>query len=146
MLFRSIITLDKLAPLLQARRHRPLFMIDLAMPRDIEPAVRKLDSVYLYDLDALQSIAEQTLAVRRQEAEKCHQLIEHHVQDFQRWIECSQSSNFPSIIVELQEGAMKINSRHERQLARFGHAEVSHSTSTPSWPPERSRRLTVLSS
>jgi glutamyl-tRNA reductase len=97
----AIITLDKLAPFLRARRHRPLFMIDLAMPRDIDPAVHKLDGVYLYDLDSLQSMAERTLAVRKQESEKCHQLIEHHVQDFQQWIERIQSSNFPSILVEL---------------------------------------------
>jgi glutamyl-tRNA reductase len=76
-------------------------MIDLAMPRDIDPAVRKLDGVHLYDLDSLQSMAERTLAVRKQESEKCHQLIEHHVQDFQQWIERIQSSNFPSILVEL---------------------------------------------
>ena len=63
---RAIVTLDKLAPFLPARRHRPLFMIDLAMPRDIDPCVRKLDGVYLYDLDSLQSIAEQTLALRKQ--------------------------------------------------------------------------------
>ena len=78
-------------------------MIDLAMPRDIEPAVCKLDGVYLYDLDSLQRMAERTLAVRRQELEKCHQLIEHHVQDFELWIERAQSSNFPSIIVEFPE-------------------------------------------
>jgi len=62
-------------------------MIDLAMPRDIDPAVYKLDDVYLYDLDSLQSMAERTLAVRKQEWEKCYQLIELHVQDFQRWME-----------------------------------------------------------
>jgi glutamyl-tRNA reductase len=84
---RAIITLDKLAPFLPVRRHRPLLMIDLAMPRDIDPAVRKLDDVYLYDLDSLQGMAERTLAVRKQESEKCHQLIEHHVEDFQLWIE-----------------------------------------------------------
>jgi glutamyl-tRNA reductase len=100
---RAIITLDKLAPFLPVRRHRPLLMIDLAMPRDIDPAVRKLDDVYLYDLDSLQGMAERNLAVRKQESEKCHQLIEHHVEDFQLWIERSQLSNFPSIIVELQE-------------------------------------------
>jgi glutamyl-tRNA reductase len=83
----AIITYDKLAPFLRARRHRPLFMIDLAMPRDIDPAVRKLDGVYLYDLDSLQGIAERTFAVRKQESEKCRQLIEHHVRDFQRWID-----------------------------------------------------------
>jgi glutamyl-tRNA reductase len=97
----AIITFDKLAPFLRARRHRPLFMIDLAMPRDIDPAVHKLDGVYLYDLDSLQSMAERTLAVRKQESAKCHQLIEHHVQDFQLWIERTQSSNCPSMVVEL---------------------------------------------
>jgi glutamyl-tRNA reductase len=114
---RAIVTLDKLAPFLPVRRHRPLFMIDLAMPRGIDPDVRKLDGVYLYDLDSLQSIAEQTLALRKQESEKCHQLIEHHVQDFQLWTERTQSSNFPSIIAELQEGIMRTHSEHKRQLA-----------------------------
>jgi glutamyl-tRNA reductase len=96
----AIVTLDKLAPFLRSRRHRPLFLIDLAMPRDIDPAVQKLNGVYLYDLDSLQSMAKRTLAVRRQESEKCHQLIEHHVQDFQHWIERTQSTNFPSIIAQ----------------------------------------------
>jgi glutamyl-tRNA reductase len=96
----AIITVDKLAPFLRGRRHRPLFMIDLAMPRDIDPAVRKLDGVYLYDLDSLQRMAERTLAVRKQVSEKCHHLIEHRVQDFQRWIERTQSPNFPSIVIE----------------------------------------------
>ena len=100
----AIISLDKLAPFLQARRHRPLFMIDLAMPRDIEPALCKLDGVCLYDLDSLQSMAGQALTVRKQESVKCHQLIEHHVQDFQLWLERNQTSNFPSIVVELQRG------------------------------------------
>src|SRR6201997_4368788 len=58
----AIITLGKLAKLWRTRQDRPLFMIDLAMPRDIDPAVQKLDGVYLYDLDSLQRIAERTLA------------------------------------------------------------------------------------
>ena len=60
----------KLAPFLRVRRQRPLLMIDWAMPRDIDPAVYKLDDVYLYDLDSLQSMAERTLAVRKQELGK----------------------------------------------------------------------------
>jgi glutamyl-tRNA reductase len=68
------------------------------MPRDIDPAVQKLDGVYLYDLDSLQRIAERTLAVRKQESEKCFQLIEHHVQEFQSWMEHSQTLNFPSVV------------------------------------------------
>lgn len=97
----AIVTLEKLAPVLRSRRHRPLFMIDLAMPRDIEPAVNKLDGVYLYDLDSLQAMTERTLEVRRQEAENCQRLIDHHVQDFQRWVERIQPANFPSIAVQL---------------------------------------------
>jgi len=93
-----IVTLDRLRPFWRARRHRPLLMIDLAMPRDIDPAVHKLDGVYLYDLDSLQNMTKRALAVRKQEAEKCRQLIEHHVQDFQLWIERALSSNFPSIV------------------------------------------------
>jgi glutamyl-tRNA reductase len=93
-----IITLDKFAKLWRARRHRPLFMIDLAMPRDIDPAVQKLDGVYLYDLDSLQRMAERTLAVRKQESEKCFQLIEHHVQEFQSWMERSETLTFPSVV------------------------------------------------
>jgi glutamyl-tRNA reductase len=94
----TIITLDKLAAFWRARRHRPLFMIDLAMPRDIDPDVQKLDGVYLYDLDSLQRIAERTLAARKQESEKCFQVIEHHVQEFQSWMERSQTLNLPSVV------------------------------------------------
>jgi glutamyl-tRNA reductase len=95
-----IVTLDKL-PFLRIRPHRPLLMIDLAMPRDIDPAFHKLDGVYLYDLDSLQGMAERTLSVRKQESEKCHQLIQHQVHDFQRWIEQTPSSNFPPMIFAL---------------------------------------------
>jgi hypothetical protein len=46
-------------------------------------------------------MAERTLSLRKQESAKCHQLIEHHVHDFQRWIEQAPSSNFPSMILAL---------------------------------------------
>jgi len=101
-----ILTREKLAPLLRTRRHRPLFMIDLAIPRDIDPAVHNLDGVYLYDLDALQSMAERTLEVRRQEAENCHRLIEQHVLDFQLWIERTQVPGFSPIASSLPDLGM----------------------------------------
>jgi glutamyl-tRNA reductase len=95
----AIITFDKLAPLWRARRHQPLLMIDLAMPRDIDPAVQKLNGVYLYDFDSLQSMAERTLALRKQESEKADELIERHVQDLQEWMDGTEDLNFPSIVV-----------------------------------------------
>jgi glutamyl-tRNA reductase len=99
-----IVTLDKLAHLLPTRRERPLFIIDLAVPRDIDPAVQELPGVYLYDLDSLQSIADRTLVTRKRESQKCHQLIEHHVQDFQLWIERTLSANAPSIVASIGGG------------------------------------------
>jgi glutamyl-tRNA reductase len=92
-----IITLDKLATFWRARWNRPLFMIDLAMPRDIDPAVQKLDGIYLYDLDSLLNIAERTLAIRKQESETCYRLIEHHVQEFQSWMDRTQAHAARSI-------------------------------------------------
>jgi glutamyl-tRNA reductase len=92
-----IITFDKFATFWRDRRHRPLFMIDLAIPRDIDPAVQNLDGVYLYDLDSLRAITERTLSVRKQEAEKCGQMIEQHVQKCHAWLGGAQALNFPSM-------------------------------------------------
>jgi glutamyl-tRNA reductase len=82
-----IVTVEKLQPVLRNRRDRPLFIIDLAMPRDVEPAVNSLDGVYLYDLDSLQGIADGTLAVRRNEIAQCEELIDRHASEFQLWLE-----------------------------------------------------------
>src|SRR6267143_107329 len=57
-----LLSQEKLAPMLRDRLDRPLFIIDIAVPRDVAPDVNTLDGVYLYDIDSLQSIAEQSLA------------------------------------------------------------------------------------
>ena len=82
----AIVTRAKLEPILRVRRDRPLFIIDLAMPRDVDPAVHEMDGVYVYDLDSLQAIAQQTLETRKKEAEACDGLIEKYVQDFESWL------------------------------------------------------------
>src|ERR1700726_2923709 len=56
-----------LAPILRQRIDRPLFIIDIAVPRDVDSDVNQLEGVYLYDIDSLQSIAEQSLVLRRQQ-------------------------------------------------------------------------------
>ena len=68
------------------RRQRPLFCIDLAVPRDIDPEVNKIDGVYLYDIDSLQAIANQSLEVRRGELGACEALIDKHVGEFTQWM------------------------------------------------------------
>jgi glutamyl-tRNA reductase len=65
----------KLEPLMKLRRHRPLLLIDIAVPRDIEPEVNFLEDVYLYNIDDLQSIANDYLKQRQEEVARCEQII-----------------------------------------------------------------------
>jgi glutamyl-tRNA reductase len=81
-----VLTAEKLAPVMRTRRDRPLFCIDLAVPRDIDPAVNAIDGVYLYDIDSLQAIADQSMKNRRQELGVCETLIERHVGEFHGWL------------------------------------------------------------
>lgn len=70
-----ILNRAKLEPLMKARRNRPLLLIDIAVPRDIDPEVNYLESVYLYNIDDLQAIADSYLKQRQQEVAKCEVFI-----------------------------------------------------------------------
>src|SRR5213083_311052 len=77
-----LLTPTNLEPMLANRVDRPLFIIDIAVPRDVDPAVNEMEGVYLYDIDALRSVAEQSLAVRRQQIASAEAIIAEHVADF----------------------------------------------------------------
>jgi glutamyl-tRNA reductase len=81
-----LLTRDVLEPILSTRWDRPLFIIDIAVPRDVAPDVNELEGVYLYDIDSLQSIAEQSLAQRRQQVAAGEEIIAEHVNDFASWL------------------------------------------------------------
>ncbi len=83
---RPIVTPERLEPMMRLRPGRPLFLIDLAVPRDIDPAVNRIDNVFLYDIDSLQSIASQSLAIRRREIEHCESIIDAGVADYLGWL------------------------------------------------------------
>ncbi len=69
--------------MLQKRRGRPIFFVDIAVPRDVDPGVNRLDGVFLYDIDDLQSVAASHLATRGKEAEKAERIIQQEVDRFQ---------------------------------------------------------------
>ena len=71
-----------LGPMIRERLERPLFIIDAAVPRDVAPEVIEMDGVFLYDIDALQSIAEQSLALRRLQIAPADAIIAENVADF----------------------------------------------------------------
>jgi glutamyl-tRNA reductase len=81
-----ILTREMLAPIIRARLDRPLFIIDIAVPRDVAPDVNEMDGVYLYDIDSLRSIADQSLALRRQQIAAGEEIIAEHVSEFSRWL------------------------------------------------------------
>jgi glutamyl-tRNA reductase len=75
-----ILDRHRLEPIMKSRRDRPLLLIDIAVPRDIDPEVNLMESVYLYNIDDLQAIAEESLARRRLEILRCESIIADRVQ------------------------------------------------------------------
>lgn len=76
----------RLKEVCKERRHKPMFLIDIAVPRDIDPAANKLDSIYLYDVDDLQGVVQANLKERQKEAAKAELIINEEVGQFQDWL------------------------------------------------------------
>jgi glutamyl-tRNA reductase len=68
-----------------ARKGRPLFLIDLAVPRDLDPEIHDLDGCYLYDIDDLEAVVAETLAGRRREAERAETIVTAEAERFRAW-------------------------------------------------------------
>jgi len=71
---------------LKVRKHRPMFMVDIAVPRDIEPEVGQLRDVYLYTVDDLQTVVDEGMRSRHQAAEQANDIIDLHSDDFMAWV------------------------------------------------------------
>jgi glutamyl-tRNA reductase len=79
---QPILTLEQFSTIPARRRYRPILLIDIAVPRDIEPSIGELDEVFLYNIDDLQSVVEATLAGRRGAIVECQRIIEEHVLEY----------------------------------------------------------------
>jgi glutamyl-tRNA reductase len=82
---KFILTPELMKSVVRTRRHRPLFIIDIAVPRDVDPRVGNMDNVFVYDVDDLQQVAEENLAVRAREAAQAESIIEEEVESFLVW-------------------------------------------------------------
>ncbi|MCR8629619.1 MULTISPECIES: glutamyl-tRNA reductase [Paenibacillus] len=80
-----VLSREQVAGVLQKRRSRPLFMIDIAVPRDLDPAIGELPNVFLYDIDNLQSIVNNHLQERRKAAVIIEEMITEEKQAFEQW-------------------------------------------------------------
>lgn len=81
----TVVRRDDVASALPARRGRPLLLIDLAVPRDLDPAIQELDGCFLYDIDDLEAVVADSLAGRRREAERAEAIVAAEAQRFREW-------------------------------------------------------------
>ncbi len=95
-----IIRKDDMKRVIEARRNRPVFLIDIAVPRNIEPAVNELDNVFLYDIDDLQRVVESNRQVRLKEADEAEEIIGEEVE---RMITRLKAREITPTIVQLQQ-------------------------------------------
>lgn len=85
-----IVTREMLADIMKQRRGRALFLFDIAVPRDLDPEINKLDNVYLYDIDDLEGVIAQNLQEREREAEKVGLIIGEEMAEFKQWLNQQQ--------------------------------------------------------
>jgi glutamyl-tRNA reductase len=76
----------KMEEVIRLRKNKPMFLIDIAVPRDIEPKVNDIDNVYLYDVDDLQGVVQANLKERQKEAKKAEGIVDQEIGQFHRWL------------------------------------------------------------
>jgi glutamyl-tRNA reductase len=113
-----IITRDEMKKAIGARRNRPMFLIDIAVPRNIEPSVNKLDNVFLYDIDDLQKVVDSNLEGRMHSAEEAEAIIREEVE---RMMARLKAREVVPTIVSLQEQLEKLRAAElARMRGKFG--------------------------
>lgn len=82
-----VINKDDVKPLMRSRKNKPLFFIDIAVPRDLDPELNEIENVFLYDIDDLSTVVEMNKNARDQEAVKAGRIVEEDSLKFMRWYE-----------------------------------------------------------
>ncbi|MGB0955634.1 MAG: glutamyl-tRNA reductase [Panacagrimonas sp.] len=110
---------------LRKRRRKPVFMIDLAVPRDIDPRIGKLEDIYLYTLDDLRNVIAQNQRARAAAAEQAELLVSEYAREFTHWLE---SRNAGAMIRQIREQARDhrdvVLARAQRKLAAGAEPEA----------------------
>ena len=108
-----IVTRALVKDAMRARRNRPLFLIDIAVPRDVEASVDELDNVYLYNIDHLQAFVADARAARSGEVARAREIVDAGAREFGRW---RQSLEVAPLVVAVRE---KLDTVRQAELARL---------------------------
>ncbi len=101
---------------IKIRKHKPMFMVDLAVPRDIEPEVGQLNDVYLYTVDDLENTVEESLHSRRQAAKQAEEIIDTEVEHFMAWLRAQDA------VTTIRDFRMQAESIRDEALAKALHS------------------------
>jgi glutamyl-tRNA reductase len=114
-----IISPDIVRNAVKVRRGKPMFFIDIAVPRDVDPAINQLRNVYLYDIDDLQAVASANLKEREREALAAQAIIDEDLARFQRWFD---TLGMVPTVKALRERFASVGEQElERSMARLSH-------------------------
>lgn len=91
---------DEMKKIIESRKNRPMFLIDIAVPRNIEPAVNELDNIFLYDIDDLQRVVDENLKGRMDQAAEADKIVTEEVDRLETWMRTRQVG---PVIISLQE-------------------------------------------
>jgi len=98
---------------MKERKQKPVFIIDISVPRNIDPEINDLDNVYLYNIDDLQGVVDANMFERQKEAEKAEKIIEEEIETFLKW---QLSLDSVPTIIALREKAEEIKKQEIDRL------------------------------
>lgn len=110
-----VISKETIAKVEKLRRGKPLFLVDIAVPRDLDPQISELENVFLYDIDDLEGIVEANLQERKKAAEKIMLMIEKEIVEFNQWV---GMLGVVPIISALREKALAIQAETMESIER----------------------------
>ena len=115
---QTILQARDMRSILKRRKYRPMFFIDIAVPRDIDPDINQMDNVYLYDIDDLKGVVEDNLAQRQEEAARAEEILAEEIKGFQQWLRSLDLT--PTIVDLLDQGQALARKEAQRTLKRLG--------------------------
>jgi glutamyl-tRNA reductase len=112
-----VLTRQDMTRVMHDRRHQPVFFIDIAVPRNLDPEIERLDNCYLYDIDDLQSVVDTNKEERLRETERAHEIIDQEVAAFEAWLRGRAAA---PLIVALREHGERFREQEvAKALARL---------------------------